>query len=78
MTWPYRAAYLKEVCVVPSIGYGAEGGHRELGQAAALLAACPEITAALITHRFGIDEAPQAFAVVAARPPGTFKVVVHP
>jgi threonine dehydrogenase-like Zn-dependent dehydrogenase len=78
VTWPYRAAFLKEVCVVPSIGYGAEGGQRELGQAAALLAACPEITATLITGRFGIDEAPRAFAVVAARPPGTFKVVVHP
>jgi threonine dehydrogenase-like Zn-dependent dehydrogenase len=26
----------------------------------------------------GLEEAPRAFAVAAARPPGTFKVVVHP
>jgi threonine dehydrogenase-like Zn-dependent dehydrogenase len=51
---------------------------RELEQAATMLAASPEVTAALITYRFGINEAPRAFAVAAARPPGTFKVVIHP
>jgi threonine dehydrogenase-like Zn-dependent dehydrogenase len=78
VTWPYRDAFLKEVCVVPSIAYAVAGGRHELAQAAAMLAARPDITATLVTHRFGIDEASQAFAVAAARPPGTFKVVVHP
>jgi threonine dehydrogenase-like Zn-dependent dehydrogenase len=76
--WPYRAAFLKEVCVVPSMGYGADPGGREIGQVAAMLAAAPEITKTLISHRFGLEEAPQAFAVAAARPAGTFRVVVHP
>ena len=76
--WPYRAAFLKEVAVVPSMAYHGAGATRELGLAAAMLAADPGITAALITHRFGIDEAPRAFELAAARPPGTFKVVIHP
>jgi len=76
--WPYRAAFLKEVAVVPSMAYAGAGATRELGLAAAMLAAHPEVTAALVTHRFGIDEAPRAFALAAARPPGTFKVVIHP
>jgi threonine dehydrogenase-like Zn-dependent dehydrogenase len=76
--WPYRAAFLKEVAVVPSMAYDGLGPTRELGLAAAMLAADPDITKALITHRFGIDEAPRAFELAAARPPGTFKVVIHP
>ncbi|MEU6201115.1 alcohol dehydrogenase catalytic domain-containing protein [Streptomyces sp. NPDC047061] len=79
VTWPYMAAFLKEVRLVPSMGYAQDAtGTREFTHAARLLADRPEIARTLISHRFGIEEAGRAFEVAAARPPGTFKVVVHP
>jgi threonine dehydrogenase-like Zn-dependent dehydrogenase len=54
------------------------GGTREFDAAAALLAVHPEIPDALITHRFGLDEAAHAFQVAADRAAGTIKVVLHP
>ncbi len=79
VVWPYRAAFVKEVCVVPSIAYcHDETGTSELAHVAALLAGRSDIADVLITHRFGIDEAGRAFEVAAARRPGTCKVVVHP
>lgn len=79
VVWPYRAAFVKEVGVVPSIAYCRdETGASELGRVATLLAARPDIAGTLITHRFGIDDAERAFDVAAARRPGTCKVVVHP
>lgn len=77
--WPFMAAFLKEAVVVPSMGYAQDSdGQREFAHAAGMLAARPEVPRALITHRFGMDEAARAFEVAASRPPGTFKVVVHP
>lgn len=78
VTWPYRAALLKEARVVPSMAYGHEGGTSELALVAVMLAERPEIARTLITHRFAIGDAKRAFEVAATRPPGTFKVVVHP
>ncbi|MER7691987.1 alcohol dehydrogenase catalytic domain-containing protein [Streptomyces sp. NPDC097610] len=79
VTWPYREAFLKEVRVVPSMGYARDAtGTREFTHSAQLLADRPEIARTLISHRFGIEEAGRAFEVAASRPPGTFKVVVHP
>ncbi|WP_329530335.1 alcohol dehydrogenase catalytic domain-containing protein [Streptomyces sp. NBC_01450] len=79
ITWPHMAAFLKEARVVPSMGYAQDvTGAREFACAARMLADRPEIARTLITHRFGIDEAAGAFEAAASRPPGTFKVVVHP
>ncbi|MEW2397188.1 alcohol dehydrogenase catalytic domain-containing protein [Streptomyces sp. NPDC046862] len=79
VTWPYKAAFLKEAQVVPSMAYAQDvTGTRECACSARMLADRPEIARTLITHRFGIDEAPRAFEPAASRPPGTFKVVVHP
>ena len=52
-------------------------GH-EFAQAAAALAAAPEIAAAVITHRFPLSEAPEAFRVAADRSAGAIKVVLEP
>ncbi|MFJ9563907.1 zinc-binding dehydrogenase [Streptomyces fuscichromogenes] len=77
--WPYMAAFLKEVRLVPSMGYAQDAaGTKEFAHSARLLADRPEIARTLISHRFGIEEAGRAFEVAATRPPGTFKVVVHP
>lgn len=78
ITWPYRVSFLKEIRMVPSIAYDRADGVSDLARVMAMLVARPEIAEALITHRFGIDDAERAFAVAAAKRDGTFRVVVHP
>lgn len=69
---------LKELDVVGCLAYGHHGGHREVEDAASLLARRPELSQALVTHRFGLDEAPEAFRVAADRRAGAIKVVLEP
>jgi len=71
-------AQMREVTIVPAFVYGEAHGHREFDTAATIAAAHPEIAPALITHRFGLDEAPRAFAVAGDRVHGAIKVVLHP
>lgn len=74
--------FLKEVSLRPSSMYGCSGRHgpdvREVDEAAALLAAVPELSEAVITHRFSLDDAPEAFRVAADRSAGAIKVVLEP
>lgn len=53
------------------------GGH-EFARAAGVLADDPEIAAAVITHRFALAEAPEAFRIAAGRSGGAIKVVLEP
>ena len=69
---------MRELTIIPTFMYGHAHGAREFDAAAGVLAAHPEIPAALITHRFGLDEAPRAFAVAGDRVHGAIKVVLHP
>jgi len=71
-------AQMREVTIVPAFVYGEAHGHREFDTAATIAAAHPEIASAIITHRFGLDEAPHAFAVAGDRAHGAIKVVLHP
>jgi len=70
-------AQMREVTIVPAFVYGEAHGHREFDAAAEISAAHPEIAPAVITHRFGLDEAPHAFAVASDRAHGAIKVVLH-
>jgi threonine dehydrogenase-like Zn-dependent dehydrogenase len=78
ITWPQRAAFVKEAVTAPALGYCGHEDVREFDEVAALLAARPEIAGALITHRFGIDDAVEAFDIARNRAAGTMRVVVHP
>ena len=68
----------KEARVIPSLGYCAHGDVREMDEAAAMLAEDPDIVRALITHRFPLEEAEQAFRVAADRGSGAIRVVIEP
>jgi threonine dehydrogenase-like Zn-dependent dehydrogenase len=74
----FLGAQMREITLVPAFIYGEADGTREFDAAAAMLAAHPQIPDALITHRFGLDEAPRAFAVASDRAAGAIKVVLHP
>lgn len=76
--WPHSAAFIKEVGMRPSLGYCAHQGRREFAEAADMLAGRPELVDTLITHRFPIEDAAEAFRVAQDKSKGVFRVVVEP
>jgi threonine dehydrogenase-like Zn-dependent dehydrogenase len=77
-TWPHYESFLREVALRPSLGYCAHRGRREFAEAADMLAARPELTRSLVTHRFPIEDAAEAYRVAGDRSQGVFRVVVEP
>ena len=75
---PGFAMGLKEISLCPSFLYARHAGGRDADAAAALLATTPELPRAIITHRFPLDAAREAFAVAASRSAGAIKVVLEP
>lgn len=69
---------IKEVSLVPSIMYGRTTGPRDVEVAARILAEQPEVAEAMVTHRFPLDGAVDAFAAAGDRSAGAIKVVLHP
>jgi threonine dehydrogenase-like Zn-dependent dehydrogenase len=72
------AAMMKEITIISSYMYAANGTVRDFDVAAMLLSKHPEIAKALITHRFPLAEVKQAFAVARDRKAGAIKVVLEP
>ncbi|MCY3911100.1 MAG: zinc-binding dehydrogenase [bacterium] len=68
---------VKELTAVWGTFYGHHGAGRAFDSAAALLAHRPEIAEAMITQRFPLDAAGEAFTLAASDTP-TLKVVVEP
>jgi 2-desacetyl-2-hydroxyethyl bacteriochlorophyllide A dehydrogenase len=69
---------LKEITTVSPLSCGRFGALRDIDASAAILAARPEIARALITHRFPLADADEAFRTAEARSGGAIKVVVEP
>jgi threonine dehydrogenase-like Zn-dependent dehydrogenase len=69
---------MKEVELVPASMYSRSGPSRDIDVAVAILAGRPAIGATLITHRFPLDAAAEAFAVAGDRAAGAIKVVLDP
>ena len=67
-----------EIRLVASSGYGHHHGRREFAEAAAVLAATPDLAPTLVTHRFGLDDAAEAFRVAGDRHAGAIKVQLVP
>jgi threonine dehydrogenase-like Zn-dependent dehydrogenase len=78
VTVPGIPALMKELGFRWGITYGTHDGRRELDDAAVILAADPTIAGELITHRFSLDDAAEAFRVAADRASGSIKVVLEP
>jgi 2-desacetyl-2-hydroxyethyl bacteriochlorophyllide A dehydrogenase len=75
---PWHTMFQREARVVPSLGYCSHEGGREIEEAAAMLADDPEIVRALITHRFPIEDAAEAFRVARDKSTGAIRVVLEP
>jgi len=69
---------IKEVTLVPSFTYGHHHGVSEFEDAIGVLGAVPDLPDVLITHRFPLDNAAEAFRVAGDRTTGAIKVVLHP
>jgi threonine dehydrogenase-like Zn-dependent dehydrogenase len=77
-TWPHHEAFLREVALRPSLGYCGHQGRREFAEASDMLASRPELPQMLVTHRFPIEDAPDAYRVAEDKSKGVFRVVVEP
>ncbi len=69
---------MKELTLVPSFTYGHFHGVGEFAEATRILAGTPDLADTMISHRFGLDEAAEAFRVAADRDEDPIKVVVLP
>jgi threonine dehydrogenase-like Zn-dependent dehydrogenase len=69
---------MKEVTLVPSYMYGRVGPSRDFDTAVSLLAGHPEVAALVISHRFPLDAAADAFETARDRSAGAIKVVLEP
>ncbi len=76
--WPYWPWILKEIRTFPSVGYSHHEHGRDFDHAARLLASTSDLVDVLITHRFPINDAPEAFRVAGDKTTGAVRVVVDP
>ena len=74
----WMTLFHRETRLIPSLGYCRHDGGREMEDAAAMLAAEPEIARALVTHRYPIEDAEEAFRVASDRASGAIRVVIEP
>ena len=69
---------LKNLTIFASSMYGRSGLVRDVEVAAQLMARRPDLADILVTHRFPLDAAPEAFQMARNRNAGAIKVVLEP
>ena len=67
-----------ELRTVPSLGFCRHGGRKDYESATDMLSQRPELADSLITHRFPIKDAGEAFPVAADKSSGALRVVLEP
>ena len=65
---------MKEITVIPSIFYGHNHEHHDFEEAIDILSRLPSLINAVVTHRFALTHAAEAFRVAADRKSGAIKV----
>lgn len=65
----------KEAVLIPSMGYNCKSPHRSFEEAGRILHQRPDISEAIVSHRFPLDAVTEAFATAADRSAGALKVV---
>lgn len=65
---------MKEITIVPSIYYSHDHEHNDFVEAIELLASDDSIARAIVTHRFSLNDATNAFKVASDRRNGAIKV----
>jgi threonine dehydrogenase-like Zn-dependent dehydrogenase len=75
---PGLRVIMNEIKVFPSIMYGSTAGVKDFEVAAKLISTIPNIGDTVITHRFPLDEAEEAFNVAQDKSSNCIKVVFDP
>jgi 2-desacetyl-2-hydroxyethyl bacteriochlorophyllide A dehydrogenase len=75
----WMTLFHREARVLPSLGYcRGDDGRREMADAAAMLADDPTIAQTIITHRYPLHDADEAFRVMRDKTSGAIRVVIEP
>ena len=72
---PGISAFVKELKIFPSMMYGQTNGVRDMDEAVTILTKNPQIGETLISHRFPLEAAKEAFDTAKDRKSGAIKVV---
>ena len=75
---PWHTLFMREARLLPSLGYCAHEGGTDMADAAQMLADQPEVVDTVITHRFPLEDAAEAFRVAADKKSGAIRVVLQP
>ena len=68
----------REIEMIGSVAYGAPGGRAEYAMALELLADCADRARSLVTHRFDLEQANEAFAAALDKSSRSIKVHLNP